>query len=102
MLFAPERRSTVRIPTAALARVKNLTRNSEPEPALILDVSSAGMRFASSVIAIPGDALQIELPDTVLLAEAAYCSGSVIGVKLCHSLSRLILLKCVNPELWAV
>ena len=81
--------------------VVNLTQKSRPECALIVDVSTGGMRLESSLTGTPGDALQIDLPYTVLLAETVYCSGRTVGVKLYHSLSREELLRCVQPELWA-
>ena len=101
MFLPSERRSSVRIQTAASAILKNLTKESQAEPAVILDVSTGGMRLESSLQVTLGDAVQVELPDSVLLAEVVYSHDSIIGIKLCHSLSRAILLRCVQPELWA-
>ena len=101
MFPANERRSGARVQSATSAKVKNLTQVSEVESAVILDVSRGGMRLESSLHVDPRDGLQLELPDSVLLGEVIYRQGSVFGIKFCHSLSRAVLSRCVQPELWA-
>lgn len=62
------------------------------------------MQLESSLSVTTGDAVQVELGDGdgILLAEVIYRRQSIIGVKLCHVLSRAALLRCVQPELWVV
>ena len=68
--------------------------------AVIVDVSSDGVRIESSIAVAPGDALRIELTDTLLLAEVRYRNGSGIGAKLCHSVGRSLLEQCVDSKFW--
>ena len=104
LLSPVDRRATSRLKTSVLGTVKNLTREQGTETALILDVSHAGMRITTVLAILPGDAMQIELQNLTLLAEAVHCErtreGLVIGLKLAHSLDHEALRRCVEPEIW--
>ncbi len=106
-ITAIDNRATPRLKAHGLAKITNLTRGSqhESESAQLLDVSVRGMKIETALIVLPGDALRIDLSDSILLAEAQYCAQTAkghttVGLKLFHSLRHADLRKYVEPELW--
>lgn len=86
------------------ATATNLTRRSEPEQAVVVDVSSTGMRIETSLKAEAGDALRIEVPGLTVLSEVTRFEGgpvlNVLGMKLLHSLNHDELAAWLEPSVW--
>ena len=100
-----EKRADPRINATSVVSVTNLTRASQPLDALVLDVSTNGMKLDMEEPHSPGDALGIALPGTLILVEVTYShpvEGTFeTGVKLSQSLNVDTLLKCLQTDVWA-
>jgi hypothetical protein len=99
-----EHRANERYITASFARVTNLSQGTEQALALLLDVSSAGMRIQTALRVDVNDAVRIDVPDLILLAEVvrwrSLSEGMDVGLKFVHSLSYEELRRYLHP-VWA-
>jgi PilZ domain-containing protein len=81
--------------------VTNIT-TAKQETGSVLDISSCGMRLKTTIAAIPGDALRIDLAEFTLLAEVIHCEatplGIEMGVRLLHSLKRQQWRQLIGPD----
>ena len=97
-------RANPRYKTALAVLVTNLSRATQATQGLLLDVSTTGMRIETTSSFYIGDAVRIDLPNFILLAEvvhyAVISERMEVGVKLFHSLDKDDLERFLQP-LWA-
>jgi hypothetical protein len=98
-----ELRANPRYATASVIVITNLTQTSRATDGLLLDVSRTGMRIEANLAFRAGDAVRVDLPNLVVLAEVVHhvdaAQGSEVGLKLVHSLDREQLARFMQP-LW--
>jgi len=99
-----ELRANPRHKAALTLLVTNLSRRTQATQGLLLDVSTTGMRIETTSSFYIGDAVRIDLPNFILLAEvvhyAVISERMEVGVKLFHSLDKDDLERFLQP-LWA-
>lgn len=87
-----ELRANPRYATASVILITNLTQGSRAVDGLLLDVSRTGMRIEANLPFRAGDAVRVDLPDFIVLAEVVHHADAVqgreVGLKLVHSLDR--------------
>jgi hypothetical protein len=76
-----------------LVRIQPLSKGESSFEAVVVDVSSRGMRFMADCAVKPDTALKIEFGGTLLLAEVVHCSRSeekyILGIRVDQVLSSL-------------
>lgn len=93
-----DRRLSRRIAAASEAFVVNLSSSSPPVAAAVVNISGSGARIQTALSIHAGDALVVRLSGLMILAEAVYStrtdSGTVVGIKLRHSLDDADIERC--------
>jgi sRNA-binding protein len=85
-------RANERYKTALGVVVTNLTKKTKAEGGLLLDISANGMRIKSCSTFRIGDAVQVNIRNSAMLAEVIHVSQAYetveVGLKLAQSLDR--------------
>jgi len=99
-----DRRREVRVTADQMVRVTALGTYRRKMDGIAVDLSGRGLRVLLPDPVDLGDALKIELEDTLLLGEVCYCSpreyGYMVGIEVDQVLSGLADLARLNQALF--
>ena len=99
-----DRRREVRVTADQIVKVTALGEDRQKMDGIVVDLSGCGLRLLLPDPVEPGDALKIELEDSLLLGEVCYCSpqdfGYMAGIEVDQVLSGLADLARLNRALF--
>ena len=99
-----DRRREVRVTADQIVRVTALGKYPLQMDGIAVDLSGRGLRILVPDAVDPGDAVKIDLEDTLLLGEICYCKprdyGYIVGIEVDQVLSGLADLARLNRALF--
>lgn len=99
-----DRRREVRVTADQIVKVTALGKYRQKMDGIAVDLSGRGLRVLLPDPVEPGDALKIDLEDTLLLGEVCYCTaqdyGYIVGIEVDQVLSGLADLARLNRALF--
>jgi hypothetical protein len=93
-------RSDERYIVSENVRYKNLSQPTVLSDATLIEASRSGLRLRTATLLTPGNAVQVEMIDRILLGEVVHCAFTspvyTSGIKLSHVLSLEDIASCVD------